>query len=170
MAEKKVQAQEQELVDFEIVTQTYASRSHTRRKCPGAVVARTGYGETNTNGTVEIDKLITMLGGQIADQFELKFGANEDKGLVAGYLALDGDTGATTVKRSKDKKTIYFHIGHLFDKHPLLRPTGVTFCTLKLAQDKKGNPCIILNVKGSAVRKGRNTSDSDSGAAAGEQK
>lgn len=85
-------------VDFELVTDTYISPSEVRRRGAGCDVERSGYTETNTNGTVEFNKLMTLTGGKAEDQFTIKFGANEAKGMIAAYLAKDGEDGATTAK------------------------------------------------------------------------
>ncbi|HEY3363482.1 MAG TPA: hypothetical protein VGK74_00245 [Symbiobacteriaceae bacterium] len=151
MTGKSVAREGPELLHFEIVTETYSSPTQTRRKGAGATIERSGYGETNTNGTGEVDKLITPH-GNTEDQFSMKFGANRAKGLIAGYMAKDGEAGATTVRRSKSKKSILFHIGHTFDKYPTLRPSGTVFCTLKESKDAKGVPCIIINLRGGVAK------------------
>lgn len=156
MAERKPAPEDLNL-DFTLVTDPYHSPSQTRRRVAGADVAPTGYAQTNVNGTGEVDKLVTLMGGKKEDQFLMSFGANEEHGVVAGYLAREGDPGAATVKRAKKNKAIFFHLGHIFDKYPMLRPAGDTFCTLKLGKDKKGTPCIIINLRGTATRKGRSS-------------
>ncbi len=166
MDEKKVVSEEQEQLDFEAVTETYSSSSQSRRRSAGAVISRTGYGETNTNGTVEFQKLTTALGHRLEELTSAKFGVNVGAQLIAIYMAQDGEPGATTVKCSKDKRTIYFHLGPIFDKYPTLRPSGEVVCAVKLREDRKGKPCITVNLKGTSVRKGRNSSESGSGEAA----
>ncbi|HEY3367641.1 MAG TPA: hypothetical protein VGK74_21490 [Symbiobacteriaceae bacterium] len=162
MADKKVTAEENELLDFELVTETYNSPTQTRRNDAGSNIARSGYGETNTNGTDEFDTLVTLEGHRREDQFSVKFGANAAKGMVAAYLAKAGEDGATTVKRSKDMKVISFHIGHIFDKYPTLRPAGEVFCTVKQTKDAKGLNCVMINVRGGTPKKGRASSSSSS--------
>lgn len=165
MAEKKRVTEDPEQVDFELVIQPYSSPSQTRRRIAGVAVSRTGYTETNANGTAEIEKLITSLGGKVEDLIQLKFGANESKALLAAYVAAEGEPGATTVKRSKNKKLFSFHLGHIFDKYPSLRPAGDLFCQFKLSHDKTGTPCIVINLRGTAIRKGRTSSAAPAAAA-----
>ncbi len=152
-------AENQEDLEFEVVTDTYTSSAEVRRRSAGAAVARTGRTATNVNGTGEFVKLVTAAGEKVSDLMTFKFGANGPRGLVAAYLAKEGEPGAATVKLSKDKTVISFHLGHIFDKHPSLRPAGDTFCGVKLSRDKKGKPCVIINLRGAAIRKGRTDSD-----------
>lgn len=156
MAENRAPTEDQDL-EFSLVTETYSTPTQTRRRSPGADLSRTGYVQTNVNGTGEFEKLINQAGAKMEDLFVLKLGANEAKGLVAAYYAREGEEGAVTVKRSKNKKAISFHLGHIFDKFPSLRPAGDLYCALKLGADKRGVPCIIINLRGTSVRKGRST-------------
>jgi hypothetical protein len=149
-----------EQFEVEIVTDTPSRSTDFRRNGAGGDITDTGFVSTNTNGTLTVDQLRAQLGYKVEDVFSMKFGYDPRSGRVVGYLAAAGEPGAVTVKRSKDKRSLGFHLGHLVERYPDLRPAGLTFCKLTKSTDAKGHPCINLFVKGGILKRSRATEES----------
>jgi hypothetical protein len=148
--------------EFEIATQTHARATDYRRDGPGVNLSPSGYMSSNTNGSLEIEEAWTEAGNRIEEQILMKFGSTKGKGkgIVAGYVAKEGEEGAITLKKNSDGHSYGWHIGYLFAIYPNLRPSGHVFCTLKKDTDANGHPCIKINVKGATLKRAKATEES----------
>lgn len=144
---------------FKRVTRKFDSRSGARSKSAYVMVEPTGRSEAGVKCTRLADTLAAELGFDL-HRYHLAFEADPELKIVGAFLCNSTEPGAMPVRRSKDGKTISFHLGGVFQENPDLRPAGKTNCGVERTTDEYGRPYLQISLGSGLGHRKRNHSGS----------
>lgn len=144
---------------FKRVTRKFDSRSGARSKSAYVMVEPTGRSEAGVKCTRLADTLAAELGFDL-HRYHLAFEADPELKIVGAFLCNSTEPGAMPVRRSKDGKTISFHLGGVLEDYPDLRPAGKTDCGVERMIDEHGRPYLQISLGTGLAHRKRNHSGS----------
>lgn len=144
---------------FKRVLKQFDTRSGARTKSSFVMVESTGYVDASVRTTRLADTLAVDLGLD-PQRYYVAFEADPEMKIVGAFLCTATEPGAMPVRRSKDGKTISFHLGGVFQENPDLRPAGKTNCGVERTTDEYGRPYLQISLGSGLGHRKRNHSGS----------
>lgn len=128
---------------FNKVTAEFNPSGGARREPAKIQVEPTGNAKSNTELTEFIMKNLSKFSGVTRENMKSSFGADEETGDIALYLAA---RGAYLHKIRDWGAVLGFHLGSVFRQYPGLRPGTTIECDVELDADAEGKACFVFNV------------------------
>jgi|GEM_PF-2385407 len=143
--------------DFDDVSSSYNPRTDSRAMTARVVIHTSGHTVSNVQLTKAADSIASAQGYK-KDQYQMKYRVNETHKLIQLNIVAPETPDSYSPRRSRNQKTITFHLGSLFDKYEMLRPGSTVECVATVKTDPNLNKeTIIINLGSAKAPRRRNT-------------